>query len=575
MSSVENQLGASDLQAKMFVWLVFVVLSVSFLIEITRYSRNIPRFDDYYFLHSLVTDNERLTLSWLWEQSAEHRFPLGKLLQWCFYKLGDGDLRYGMVGGFVLACVATAVVIYLVWLNRGCAQFQDVVIPLCLLHAGHLPTFLFFFLAAKEVTTILPLCVLLALARYAAGAARFRAAPLALILLPFCGSIGVICATFAVLGSLTFLGWLQSKTRKLDWLLVISVLVTSLCILVHFLDLNLNPFERNTDWNLRVFGEKVGLFWSGMFGPAVWKLRPLSFLIGPVLVLTSSWLCIRLIRAGMPNWLFVLAALLGYAAVGVAVGLLRMTPGMPYYYYFTASMLLVPIYLVFSAYREKGWWPVASWTFVLLSSAGLFWHGAEGRRMGREAAEACDMFARDCASGIPLLGLVARYRYSLACPSEQEETWARYLTELSTSGRKPFHLIQKTPPLRALDELRFRSELCGLEKVGSKLICENSQGSISLFLHDPQRVKAIQFDFVPDVPCNAKAEVFCIPPYTTCKSFVSIQSRWVYNPIKKPFTRRQTVWIDEEVKQLIVAFDVTSPRWSVSNFNVLVEQLHP
>src|SRR5262245_5208350 len=115
--------------AGLFVWGVWATAVAAALALVAAHGWNIPRWDDY-TLVPLLTRQEPVTPSWLWDQHNEHRIPLPKLALLSAVAAAGWDFRAGMylsVAG--LAAAAAGLVLTAAHL-RGHTSYADAFFPL-------------------------------------------------------------------------------------------------------------------------------------------------------------------------------------------------------------------------------------------------------------------------------------------------------------------------------------------------------------------------------------------------------------------------------------------------------------
>src|SRR4051812_10039662 len=122
--------------AAAFVWGVWAVLVVEALAFVRHYGSKVPFWDDWGLVLARTGDRP-VTASWLWEQVAEYRFPLPKLVLLALARLTRNDLRADMYFGVVMLGSLAGLMIGLARRVRGRTAWSDAVFPLALLHLGH------------------------------------------------------------------------------------------------------------------------------------------------------------------------------------------------------------------------------------------------------------------------------------------------------------------------------------------------------------------------------------------------------------------------------------------------------
>jgi len=115
-----------------------LILAIFFVRD---YGSMVPFWDDWNYVPCL-TGEQPVSISWLWAQASEHRFPLPKLILVSALKLSGADFRVGMylnvlaMAGLALGFILAARAV------RGRTACADAFFPIVLLHRGHADSFL-------------------------------------------------------------------------------------------------------------------------------------------------------------------------------------------------------------------------------------------------------------------------------------------------------------------------------------------------------------------------------------------------------------------------------------------------
>jgi hypothetical protein len=123
-------------KATIFVLGTWAVMLLGNLILVKMYTWNYPYADELYML------TQSLTPRWLWEQHAEHRVPLAKLIWLSSLRLTNYDFR---VGNSISVLAVGGVAFRMIWAARrlrGCTRFSDAFFPLAFLNFGQGGNFL-------------------------------------------------------------------------------------------------------------------------------------------------------------------------------------------------------------------------------------------------------------------------------------------------------------------------------------------------------------------------------------------------------------------------------------------------
>jgi hypothetical protein len=148
--------------AVVFVWGVWLVLSVSVLHFVRTYGVDFPYYDEWEMVPA-ITGQQPVTLSWLWSQHNEHRMFLGRVIYLGVERLGGFDFRAGAVFD---ACVLSALAAVLIGFTRrfrGRTTYPDAFFPLLMLHWGQAENLILSFQVQFVASSALAIIVLLLL----------------------------------------------------------------------------------------------------------------------------------------------------------------------------------------------------------------------------------------------------------------------------------------------------------------------------------------------------------------------------------------------------------------------------
>ena len=222
--------------APAFVWGVWALMLLAGLAFIGKYAHNVPYSDDWWHFIPFVTGESPVTVSFLWSQECEHRYPLPKALGIILLKVSGGDFRAPMyfrtlaLGGLAFALIRVARSL------RGWTSYTDAFLALALLQWGF-PTFRTY--AWVNVIYFVPTIIaglLLSIAvqrgtRLTLGTGML--AGLCLALLSLCGAAGLIYMPLITLwlGYSALLSWRSPEPHgKRTSLAILGWISTALLI---------------------------------------------------------------------------------------------------------------------------------------------------------------------------------------------------------------------------------------------------------------------------------------------------------------------------------------------------------
>jgi hypothetical protein len=203
---------------RVFVYVAWSVMMLGALFFVYTYSTNVP-YQDYWELVPVITGNQAVTLSWLWEAHNEHRIPLPKLILLALHWLTKDDFRAGMVANVILLGAIALGMIQAARSARGRTSYADAFFPVVLLHPGHCENLLWSWQISFVLSTALAAVFLLVVVFRTR--LSWRAGLLAgtcLMLLPLCGANGAVLVPSLALWlavSALFSWWRTSDRRQL------------------------------------------------------------------------------------------------------------------------------------------------------------------------------------------------------------------------------------------------------------------------------------------------------------------------------------------------------------------------
>src|SRR5260370_11803198 len=211
--------------ASLFVWTVWTITFVAVIVYVASFTVNIPIADEWSNV-PVITGERPLTLSWLWEQHNEHRLALPKLIWLLSLRLSHYNFRLlPLLDICALAALAFAMILEVKKL-RGWLAYTDAFFPLLILNPAQFENLL----SAWQVGFVLPVVItgallLLIIQNIQGGGLQILRRPVlacvCLILLPFCGGVGLAfgAALSLCFGYLAFslLRTAQSMDRRRGW----------------------------------------------------------------------------------------------------------------------------------------------------------------------------------------------------------------------------------------------------------------------------------------------------------------------------------------------------------------------
>ncbi len=175
------------------VWSIWAAMLVAALWFVSRYSSNVPSWDDWDMVPTL-TGNQPITLEWLWSEHNEHRVPIPRLLYLALNWLTVVDFRTTMYFDVLAMAAVAGFMMLLARRLRGHASLSDGFFPLVFLQLGQAANLLWGWQLQFFLSVILACVALLAMVQSGAAIAP-RVAGIVVgccaCLLPLCGANGL------------------------------------------------------------------------------------------------------------------------------------------------------------------------------------------------------------------------------------------------------------------------------------------------------------------------------------------------------------------------------------------------
>ena len=189
--------------ASAFIWGVWALMTLIALRFGWRYGSPVPFWEEWLYVPYAVGETP-ISLSWLWEQHAEHRAPLHKLLICGSFRAFGLDERPILLLDVGLLAVLAGALMWAVRRVRGSWSYADAFFPLILLNLGHAETFYWAATNVYVLATFLTGMVLVTLyvtgSRLTPRSAAFIGSCLVLLTLTFGGGLLYAACLAAGLG---------------------------------------------------------------------------------------------------------------------------------------------------------------------------------------------------------------------------------------------------------------------------------------------------------------------------------------------------------------------------------------
>lgn len=448
-----------------FVGSVWTLAVLAALVFVLRYGSAIPYMDDWNWV-PVLSGEQPVTLSWLWQQVDEHRVPLSKLLLVGLFQLCGKEFRAGLIANVVLSGLLALVMILAARRLRGRTSYLDAFFPLLLLNLGDEIFFLGLGVSVIPSTVLagIVLVLMVRLGRPPTFGMTFWAGA-GVVLLALVGTTGLALVP-ALVPWLVYLGIQQLwSTRPGAWwkVLVIGALAAGALLLVplHFIDYKREGVHPPSPGLL-------GSLWAGLeffsisFGQAAAHLfwdRPIWPVFGLGIALLSLLSAALLARVCLrqpeerPRAVGLLCFLGAMATLGFGIGLTRAGwgagGGYAPRYVVMGTPVLCCLYFIWEVYGSPLGRRLAQLSLLvplLLVAPLSAW---ETLRYGQEHSRTMAVIEADLRAGTPTDEFARRHRKAL----NDQYSWrkvASYSRQLRRADIGPFRYLPDDQP--AVDE---------------------------------------------------------------------------------------------------------------------------
>jgi hypothetical protein len=411
-----------------FVWSTWAVMTAMDLYWATRYGIDVP-FLDGWILVPVLTGDQPLNWAWLWHPHTVHRFTLPWLVLLGLYRIGHYDFSTGVQLGPLLMSALAAAMIVTARRLRGRTSAADAFFPLLLLHWGASESFLWTWQLVFFIPISLMGIVLLVLVNQGPklSAAAGLTTGFCLLLLPFCGAMGVVTVPILAGWVLYAAATVWHDGRHLAGA-IMSLLAIAALSLVGFYFVDLHPAQARAAAPLTTILTAWQFLTTG-FGAMLrdyWWLWGIPYAVFLGFAMTEIARAAR--RAGerlraMGLAAFVLAQLL----VAIAIGLGRPGQGLVLRYSLLATPCLCGIYFIFLLYAGPRWSVRAPALLCIIMAGMVLPNTWLGLHYQRQLTEFIALFKSDIRSGTPRYVLADRYSQRGSAIYPDREHLSRFL----------------------------------------------------------------------------------------------------------------------------------------------------
>lgn len=446
-----------DRRAQIFIWCVWMIMTITALGMVVRYGSAIPLAEDW-LLVAPLTGHEHNLMHWLWAQNNEHRIPLPRLLLLMALKVTHGDFRIGMILNILTLSALSGVMIVTARRVRGGSRFADGVFPLLLLHLGNWPNLIwgwqFTFVLSSTLTYAILLILVTRHKRLSAGSVGIAAG--CLISLPLCGATGLIFVPLLALW-FGYEGYIHRQQNPMQegpgW--ISPVLCTSAITAIVLTGFYFVGYE-TPSWNppnpgIRESVKTALKFLALAFGPAAadsWKLSIMGILM---MLLPTILLIIRAVwyQTGSDKFravgIFLFLANLGGLTLTMGWGRAGYVPtvGLPIRYVILAVPALVTAFFIWELYGPSKFRSAFQNGLLVLMLILLPLNTHKGLSWGQWYQGGMKTIREDIAAGHLRFEIADRHRDFLIHWWEKERL-ADHIHYLTQAGMGPFAQLQGT-----------------------------------------------------------------------------------------------------------------------------------
>jgi hypothetical protein len=445
--------------APALVWSVWALMVLGGLVYVFRYASQVPYMDDWNWV-PILTGEQPVTATWLWEQVDDHRAPLSKLLILAVYKVAGGDIRSGMVANVLSFGALAFAMIWVAKRLRGRTSYLDVFFPLALLNFDQ--EIIFMGLGVTEVPSTVAAGLLLLLIAARGAQLTFRAALAAgigVVLLALIGMTGLVLVPALALW-LGYVGWWYWRSpepgNRRKGLLVWGLAAIALFMVpLYFVGYHQDPGSPpSAGWraSLRTalqifsssFGHAVGYPFPGH------SEHPVPPILGVGVVLLAlvstgilGWVWLRQPRE-RPRALGLFCFLGAMASLALGIGMARSGWGEDAGYTPRYVPLVVPVlcclYLIWEVYGAPVSRRVVQACLVVPLVLLLPLNARKLLDYGEEHARQMAAVERDARAGVPASALAENHGRFLNDQYDQEKI-ARYVRMLCRAQVGPFRPV--------------------------------------------------------------------------------------------------------------------------------------
>ena len=277
-SGEENPGGsrARDMAGAVVVWAVWSAATLTTILYIRYYSRNVPFFDDFTVV-PVMTGHEPLTYQWISAQYNEHRNVIPRLVQVALLR-AIPDFRAGLYLNAGLISAAAAMAIVVARRLRGRTSLVDAVLPLSILTIGQCECLLVGFALNLVMTACITWDLIGVFGRssHPPGWWPCLRIGVLLVLLPLCGGSGMAMLPPLVLWLAGYVAcgwWSGQDPGPVARVIGLGLLMTTSAVIAWYLTGYVRPAHIPRAPSLAAIGSTTLEVCSLVISPVGWNQR--------------------------------------------------------------------------------------------------------------------------------------------------------------------------------------------------------------------------------------------------------------------------------------------------------------
>jgi hypothetical protein len=547
----------------------------------------VPLWEEWLYV-PCVLGVEPFSLSWLWEQYLEHRYPLHKLVCYVSFSAFGLDERPILLLNVGLFSLLAAALIAAVRRVRGRTVYADAFFPMALLHLGHYQCFYWAATNTYAMSSFLAGMVLVILYM---GGGRFTArtaaaAGVCLVLLPLCHGFGLMYAAGLSIG-LSGIGLVSSRSEEPTDRRTGRVLLAFSGLALLIVALNFVGYERSRtmtptgDPRLRtILRGMIGFLLTpfgvgGSYPYDRWTRRGMLVLLAVAGGCVAAGLIGR--RAGGRRPAVGLGLFLGTSLVAaLATGYGRAPWGPDAASAARYSMPAVPtllcLYLVWEACGPARLRPFGRAVLCLSILLFLAPNWARGLEEGSGHRQAQEAFLADVRAGMPIPGLIGRHAGDTYYRHDVLERCLRLLRDHRYGD---YARIAADPPLREVRLTAPQAAAVGASWDGERGRSTSNAPELDFALPGPTPIAGIRMKYANVNPGGWVP--FLAVEFRTVDPERGRHWRTLENRFLKPDGRVTGVgfWLDATVDKVRIKPDIRPCDFTLSDIVLLLPDQPP